>query len=190
MRVQHRGHDLGGILEREVAGARAQWRRAEMCELPFLRLMQRREPRPRDVAAGYGLRLASNHRVDDELRGQVAARRRDDGGTDRELAIQPDAILEFLAADDFQTAQRGGRRVETSGGGTDESVSSERCEIVHNYSNHLPVISRERRYMAVASSGRLSRSSTLPMPYSALGLAGCSSTAFSYAASAPFRSST
>ena len=128
--------------------------------------------------------------MDDEFGRQIAARGGDDGGTDGELAAQANAILEFLAADDFEATQRGGRGIETSGGGTDEGVSSERCEIVHNYSNHLPVISRERRYMTVASSGRFSRSSTLPMPYSALGLAGCSSTAFSYAASAPFRSST
>ena len=115
--------------------------------------------------------------MNDELRGQIAPGARDDGRADGQLATQADAILEFLAANDFQAAERGSRRIETSGGGTDEGVSGERCEIVHDYANHLPVISRERRYIAVASSGRFKRSSTLPMPYSAFGFAGCSSTA-------------
>ena len=60
---------------------------------------------------------------------------------------------------------------------TADCISRERREIVHDYANHLPVISRERRYIAVASSGRFNRSSTLPIPYSAFGFAGCSSTA-------------
>ena len=72
--------------------------------------------------------------------------------------------LYALPAGDFQATQRGCRGVEASGGGADEGISGERREIVHDYANHLPVISRERRYIAVASSGRFNRSSTLPMP--------------------------
>ncbi len=115
--------------------------------------------------------------MDDELRRQIAAAGRDDGRAHRQLAAQTDAVLEFLAAEGFQTAERGGGGIEASGGGTDDGISGERCEIVHDYANHLPVISRERRYIAVASSGRFRRSRTLPIPYSALGFAGCSSTA-------------
>src|SRR6266700_3856258 len=97
--------------------------------------------------------------------------------------------LDSTPAENFQAAQRRGGGVESSCGGADDCISGERREIVHDYANHLPVISRERRYIAVASSGRFNRSSTLPIPYSAFGFAGCSSTARSYASSAPARSS-
>ena len=102
--------------------------------------------------------------MNDELRGEIAAGRGDHGGADGELAVQADAVLEFLAAEDFEAAQGSCRGVETSRGGTDEGICGIRREIVHDYANHLPVISRERRYIAVASSGRFNRSSTLPMP--------------------------
>ena len=151
--------------------------------------MQRGQPGAGDVAARDRLGLAANDGVDDEFRGEIAAGGSHDRTPDRELAVQADAVLELCSADGFQAPQCGSRRIETSRGGTDDSISSERREIVHDYANHLPVISRERRYIAVASSGRFNRSSTLPMPYSAFGFAGCSSTAFSYAASAPVRSS-
>src|SRR5207249_5384218 len=179
----------GGVFERQITGSRAQRRRAEMRELPLLRLMQRGQPGARDVAAGDRLGFAANHGMNDEFRGQVAAGGSHDGRPHRELAVQANAVLEFLSTEDFESSQRCRCRIETSRGGADEGISGERREIVHNYANHLPVISRERRYIAVASSGRFNRSSTLPMPYSAFGLAGCNSTALSYASSAPPRSS-
>src|SRR2546430_11254406 len=84
---------------------------------------------------------------------------------------------------------RGGRS-ETGRGGRHDRHRCEEREIVHDHTDHLPVTSRERRYICVASSGRLSRSSTIPRPYSARVLRGSSSTARSYAASAPSSSST
>ena len=164
MRVQHRRHDLRGILERQIAGAGTERWCTDVRKLPLLRLVQRRQPRARDAGACHRLGLAPDDGVDHEFRRQVAAGRGDNRGADGQLAVQADAVLEFLSADDFEAAQSGGGRVQASGGGTDESISGERRKIVHNYANHLPDISRERRYMTVASSGRFKRSSTLPMP--------------------------
>src|SRR5438552_1085682 len=189
VRMQHRRHDLGGVLERQIAGSRAERRCADVRELPLLRLMQRRQPRARNIAARHRLGLTANHGVNDECGGEVASGRGNDRRADGQLAAQPDAILKLLAAENLQAAQCGCRGVETSRSGTDEGISGERCEIVHDYANHLPDISRERRYIAVASSRRFNRSSTLPIPYSAFGFAGCSSTARSYAVSAALRSS-
>src|SRR5256886_5869592 len=45
VRVQHRGHDFGGVFERKIAGARAERRPAEVRELPLLGLVQCGEPR-------------------------------------------------------------------------------------------------------------------------------------------------
>src|SRR5439155_1614328 len=141
----------------------------------------------RHVHARHRLGFAANDGMNDEVRGEVATGGGHDRAPDRELAVQADAVLELLAAQDFEAAQGGCGRVESSCGGADDGISGERPEIVHDYANHLLVISRERRYIAVASSGRFNRSSTLPMPYSALGLAGRRSTARSYAASSSAR---
>src|SRR2546428_13989657 len=115
--------------------------------------MERRGQSPRGVAAGRRLGPAANRGENDELGGEVAPGRGDDRRADGELAAQPDAILKFLSAENLQAAQRGCRGVETSRGGTDESISGERREIVHEYANHLPGLSRERREIVRASSG-------------------------------------
>src|SRR2546422_8171607 len=82
-------------------------------------------------------------------------------------------------------AHHGCRRVEAGRGGADERVGSEEREIVHDHADHLPAASRERRYIPVASSGRLKRASTMPRPYNALTFAGSSSTARLQAARGP-----
>src|SRR2546422_3731614 len=87
------------------------------------------------------------------------------------------AAHEFGAAHLLEPAHHGCRRVEAGRGGADERVGSEEREIVHDHADHLPAASRERRYIRVASSGRLRRSSTMPRPYNALTLRGSSSTA-------------
>src|ERR1044072_44872 len=147
-------------------GALAGGRRADGGELPLLRLMERRQPGAGDVAARHRLCLTADHGVNHELGRQVAACRGHDGGADRELSAQANASLEFLPAHDLETAQRGGGGIEASRGGANEGGSGERREGVHHDAAHLPPpeTSRERRYIAVASSGRFNRSSTLPMP--------------------------
>src|SRR2546426_5988803 len=55
-RSQHRRHDFGGVLERQIAGSRAQRRRTDVHELPLLRLMQHRQPGARHVASCDRLR--------------------------------------------------------------------------------------------------------------------------------------
>src|SRR2546426_12637685 len=106
--------------------------------------------------------------MNDEFGGEIATGGGHDGGPNRELAVQADAVLELFSADDFQAAQRGGCRIEASRGGTDDCICGERREIVHDYANHLPVISRERRDNASASSGRVQPASPFAVAFKPL----------------------
>src|SRR6266581_4331959 len=114
--------------------------------------MQRRQPGARHVPARHRLGFAANDGMDDEFRGEIATGGGHDRAPDRQLAVQADAVLELFTAGDLDAPQRGGRGIEASGGGTDEGIGGERREIVHDYANHLPDSSRERRYIAVAWS--------------------------------------
>ena len=88
-------------------------------------LVQGREPGPRHVPAGDGLRVAANDGVNHEFGRQVAAGGRDHRATDGELAVQLDPVLELGTAHGFQAAQSGGGRVEAGGSGTDDGVGGE-----------------------------------------------------------------
>ncbi len=93
-----------------------------MAEFPLARLMQGRLPRTRHVAARDRFILAADYGVNDEFGGKVAAGGGDDRRADRQLAAQTNLVLEFLAAKNLQATQRCSRRVETSGGGTDDRI--------------------------------------------------------------------
>src|SRR5207247_9799311 len=108
----------------------------------------------------------------------------------RELLLELQPVRERRAPHRLQPAEGRRGRIEAGRGRAHDRGRREEREIVHDHADHPPPASRERRYIRVASSGRLSRSSTIPRPYSARVLRGSSSTARSYAASAPSSSST
>src|SRR5256884_4043735 len=128
--------------------------------------------------------------VNHEFCREIAAARRHHRGAHRQLSLDVHVRRELGPTPLLGPPHRGGGGIETGRGGADDRVGREEREIVHDHANHLPAASRERRYIRVASSGRRSRSSTMPSPYSAFALRGSSSIARSYAARAPGRSST
>lgn len=115
--------------------------------------------------------------MDDELGGEIAPGAGDDGGADGQVLLETQAIQELRSTDPLEPPDRWSRGVEAGCRGPDDRVGLQEREIVHDHADHLPGASRERRYICVASSGRMSRSSTIPRPYSARRWDGSSATA-------------
>ena len=84
----------------------------------------------------------------------------------------------------LQTAEQGSGRTEVRVHRADERRTLEEREIVDADFDHFRCASRARWYAAVASSGRPSRSSTMPIPFKARQFVGSSRTAVSYASRA------
>src|SRR6266487_6519705 len=188
MTLENGYHDVGGVLDGEIPGPGPDRGHREAREFPLARLFQRRAPRACHAVAGHWLGVASYDGVDHELRRQVAATGGDHRRPYRELLLELQPARERRASHRLQPADGRRGRIETGRGRAHDRRRREEREIVHDHADHPPPASRERRYIRVASSGRLSRSSTIPRPYSALAFRGSSSTARSKAARAPERS--
>jgi len=132
---------------------------------------------PAPVPIGGAVRLANDHGVNHEFSGKVPPGGGHDRSADRQLLLDPEMAGELRPTHLLESPYHRRRGIESGRRGADDRVGSEEREIVHDHTDHLPAASRERRYIRVASSGWLSRSSTMPRPYSAFGLRGSSSTA-------------
>src|SRR2546422_3605927 len=78
----------------------------------------------------------------------------------RELLLELQPVRERRAAHRLQPADGRRGRIEAGRGPAHDRGRREEREIVHHHADHPPPASPERRYIRVASSGRLSRSST------------------------------
>src|SRR5260370_14594569 len=102
--------------------------------------------------------------MNDEFGRQIAASGGHDRRADGKLAAQPDTMLELFAAEDLQAPQRRNGGVESSCGGADACIRSQRGGVVHDHADHLPVLSPARRYTPARSPSPLQPPTAFPCP--------------------------
>lgn len=95
--------------------------------------------------------------MDDEFRSKIAASGHG-SGTNGERSSRLQLLLEAGSTDMLELPQRRSSGFQRVRGGSNHRVRLDEREIVDYHANHLPVRSRERRYICWASSGRFKRS--------------------------------